>query len=157
MPAEQVSQGLFIGDAADSMAPEVHDYDLVVNVTREVPFSKCLRPGQQVARFDVLDEPGSDQRVMTSVCRAAGELIRGAVLDGKKVLCHCLEGKQRSAAVVAAYLITNEAMHPEQAIQHVRACRPVAWDHGQYVHYRDALYMVFSFASATPPVTHVSS
>lgn len=86
MPAEQVRPGLFLGDAAASMAPDVHAYDLVVNVTREVPFSQCLRPGQQVARFDVLDDPDSDQKAMARVCLAATDLIRGAVSDGKNVL-----------------------------------------------------------------------
>lgn len=142
MPASRVVGNLYLGDASSSMAPDVHAYDLVVNVTREVPFSKCLDPFQAVARFDILDDERSDQAAMAVACREAVKLIDVALSAGKVVLCHCLEGKQRSAAVAAAYLILTLQMDPDEAVAHVRRVRPAAWDHGQYVHYREALDLV---------------
>lgn len=141
MPAELVWQGLFLGDAAASMAPDVLAYDLIVNVTREVPFSKCLRPDQRIVRYDILDDPDSDQRAMAKVCMSAAQLLHKALSAGDNVLIHCMEGKQRSATVVAAYLILK-GMRKNDAIKHVHDCRPAAWDYGHYVHYEDALSML---------------
>lgn len=140
MPADAVCDNLFLGDAASSMAPDVAAYDLIVNVTREVPFSKCLRSDQETARFDILDDDASDQQAMANVCVSAATLIDTALSAGKKVLVHCLEGKQRSATVAAAFLI-RKGLPPILAIEHVHAARSAAWDHGQYIHYRDALDM----------------
>ena len=41
-------------------------YDLIINVTREVPFSKLLADHQQAFRFDILDIDLADQASMTA-------------------------------------------------------------------------------------------
>ncbi|GAX74335.1 hypothetical protein CEUSTIGMA_g1784.t1 [Chlamydomonas eustigma] len=42
------------------------------------------------------------------------------------VLVHCSEGKSRSVTLVLAYLILTQRWTLKQALNHVRACRPVA-------------------------------
>jgi histidinol-phosphate aminotransferase len=51
-----------------------------------------------------------------------GELVAGA----PKVLVHCIEGKSRSAAVVALYLAAQEGLSLAEACRRVQARRPVA-------------------------------
>ena len=70
-------------------------------VTREVPFSKLLRPDQTTVRFDILDNDCASQADMAEIAEKAWEVISTALRSGKRVLCHCLEGKQRSCTVVA--------------------------------------------------------
>ena len=46
MTCHEVLPGLSVGDAASAMYPYVAAFELVVNVTREVPFSKLLTDDQ---------------------------------------------------------------------------------------------------------------
>ena len=140
MPADLLRERLYVGDAASSMAPDCEPYDLLVNVTREVPFSACLRDAQRTERFDVLDDPDNpNQAEMAAVCRAAVPLVRRALAAGDTVLVFCLEGKQRSCTVAAAYLMDAEGLSAREAVREVRRHRRPAWDHGQYVHYAEVL------------------
>jgi hypothetical protein len=53
-----------------------------------------------------------------------GGTTRTAPTSG--VLVHCAEGRSRSAAVVAAYLIARKGMSAEEALEAVRKARPCA-------------------------------
>jgi protein-tyrosine phosphatase len=46
---------------------------------------------------------------------------------GHKTLVHCAAGMQRSAAVMAMYLIATQKMTTDQAIAYIRAKRPIAF------------------------------
>lgn len=139
MVAHEVVTDLHVGDASAALQPDVDAFDVIVNVTREVPFSKLLRPDQQVVRYDVLDDDASDQAAMATLLRGARVYVLGAVRAGRRVLVHCLEGKQRSCALVAACLMSLLGVPAEEACAIVRRAHPRAWDHGCYVHYREAL------------------
>eukprot|EP00798_Chlamydomonas_sp_ICE-L_P017267 gene17267-23584_t len=47
--------------------------------------------------------------------------------NGGRVLVHCQAGAQRSPAVAACYLVAFHRMTPRQAIDAVKAVRPVAF------------------------------
>lgn len=44
--------------------------------------------------------------------------------NGKTVYVHCKAGRARSATVVLCWLVKSKKMSPEQAQQHLLACRP---------------------------------
>jgi hypothetical protein len=48
------------------------------------------------------------------------------IANPSSVLVHCAEGRSRSAAVVAAYLIARKGMSAGEALEAVRSCRPCA-------------------------------
>lgn len=104
----EILPNLFIGDASAAMAPDVHIFQVIVNVSREVPFSKLLEADVETARFDVLDEGDlSEQDTMVKLIPQATALIESARQQGKAVLVHCLEGKVRSATIVTAYIMQS--------------------------------------------------
>lgn len=135
----EVVRNLFVGNAASAMYPEVTQYDVIVNVTREVPFSKFLRKHQSTFRFDILDVDKGDQDSMSEILPAASEVIRRSLESNHRVLVHCLEGKCRSVTVVCHFLILHLNMTFESAKEHLRLMHKPSFDHGTHVHYEDAL------------------
>lgn len=145
----EILPNLFIGDASAAMAPDVHKFQVIVNVSREVPFSKLLEPDVETERFDVLDEnDASEQDTMTKILPKAVEIIKRARQQNKAVLVHCLEGKMRSATVVTAYIMqevvpTGHArtckLSLSDAKDFVRAKHRPAFDFGCYSHFEEAL------------------
>lgn len=50
-----------------------------------------------------------------------------SISEGKPVLVHCYAGAQRSCALVACYLMEYCLVTPEEAMEHIRKCRPIAF------------------------------
>lgn len=136
----EILPNLYIGDASAAMAPDVHMFRVIVNVSREVPFSKLLEPDVETARFDVLDEGDlSEQDTMIKLIPKAVALIDDARERGKAVLIHCLEGKMRSATIVTAYIMQASNLKLLDAKELVRAKHRPAFDFGCYSHFEPAL------------------
>lgn len=135
----EVVKNLFVGNAASAMYPQVAKYDVIVNVTREVPFSKLLRKDQRTFRFDILDSDASDQDSMLEILKDSSEVIRSSLESNLKVLVNCLEGKCRSVTVVCHFLMRHLGMTFDSAREHLRLMHKPSFDYGAYVHYEDAL------------------
>ena len=144
MVAHEVLPGLFVGDAAAAQYPAVAQFDFIVNVTREVRICNKLRADQRAVRFDTLQVNMSDQASMVQVMRRAYAVISEAMDRGQVVLCHCLEGRQRSCTVVAFCVMTRMRLPPVEACAYVRSKHPPAWEWGNYVHFMEALNCVHS-------------
>lgn len=56
----------------------------------------------------------------------AASFVQAEVHGGRKVLVHCLAGRGRTMCVLAAYLIKDKGMGPEEAVRMLRAIRPRA-------------------------------
>ena len=78
---------------------------------------------------------------LDSLERAAA-FVQGEVHAGKKVLVHCLAGQGRTMCVLAAYLMKEKGIGPEEALRTLRALRPGAVEQRQEG-------AVFDFAKAT--------
>ena len=64
------------------------------------------------------------------VCRWSYETIYKLAVEmkkGKPVLVHCAAGMQRSAAVIAMYLVATQGMNWEQAYRHIKQRRNIAF------------------------------
>ena len=136
----EILKNVFIGDAHDAMYPNVSKFRCVINVSREVPFSKLLRKDVATMRIDVLDEGfRSEQDALFSSFDAACKLIDRCRANDVDVLVHCLEGKMRSCSVLAAYLM-GLGMTLEDSKREVRCKHEKAFDYGCYSHFEDALH-----------------
>ncbi len=136
----EILPNLFIGDASAAMAPDVYEFKVIVNVSREVPFSKLLEPDVETVRFDVLDKGDlSEQETMLKIIPKAVDVIHKAREQCKTVLVHCLEGKMRSATIVTAYIMQANAWTLNDAKDFVRAKHRPAFDFGCYSHFEEAL------------------
>lgn len=121
------------------MYPNVNKFRCVINVSREVPFSKLVREDVTTMRIDVLDEGfRSEQDALFGSFDAACKLIDWCKENGFDVLVHCLEGKMRSCSVLAAYLISL-GMTLEDSKREIRRKHEKAFDYGCYSHFEDAL------------------
>lgn len=140
MLSSQILPLLWIGDEYAASAPEVHAFGHVFNITIEV--DKCSLFADDVAfqRFPIFDYGGEkQQQAMFNFFSDACSLIEQGVASGKPVLVHCVEGKQRSCAVVAAYLIHAMALTTSQAKDYIVQKRPEAFDCGAHVNFAPAL------------------
>ena len=54
-------------------------------------------------------------------------IMRFHINRGENVYVHCHAGMQRSACVVAAYLMAQFGLKPEEAIRYIKSKRPIAF------------------------------
>ena len=107
-PAKQIVPHLFIGSEGDSASPaffKKHNIRLVVNASKNIPF----RAPADVRTYRVpVDDNPSENEVMLSHLPVVVLAIDEVLSYGQGVLVHCRAGMQRSAAVVAAYLMWSK-------------------------------------------------
>ncbi|KAL1770653.1 dual specificity phosphatase 28 [Sigmodon hispidus] len=119
-----VAPALFIGNARAASATELllrEGITLCVNVSRQQPGPRA--PGVAELRVPVFDDPAEDLLTHLEPTCAAME---AAVRDGGSCLVYCKNGRSRSAAVCAAYLMRHRGYSLERAFQMVKCARPVA-------------------------------
>jgi dual specificity MAP kinase phosphatase len=112
----------------------------VVNCTKDLP-CKFVGKGVEYIRLPVDDSlKAKDITKMGEYLPFAVEFIaRHRDVDKHPVFVHCVEGKQRSACVVAAYLISKRGMTAKEACKFVMDKRTEAFHHGHGVNFENAL------------------
>jgi len=141
MPSTEILPLLYVGDEIAAIAPEVHDFRCVLNVTEEVPKSALLEDDVVFQRFPIYDVDCSEQEqaLMLSFFPTTCETIKQQRELKQPVLVHCAEGKQRSCTVVAAFLMQSQGFTVEEAKTQLLALHPRAFDFGSGLHFERAL------------------
>jgi protein-tyrosine phosphatase len=129
-PADEILPGLWLGNiiaSADGPFLVQRNINTVFNCTKNIPFHEASRNRYRVPIDDNLQEEEIRNLELWSF-----EAVYKLRLEHKKgpVLVHCHAGMQRSAAVVAMYLIATKGMKVEEAIAYIQARRPVAFTPG---------------------------
>lgn len=105
--ATEIMPGLWLGDINASQDKKFHkdmNISVVFNCTRTIPFLEI--PGQKHYRIPIDDNlKAKEMRILTRIAGQAILDLDKAYSRGKTILVHCHAGAQRSAAVVAMYLI----------------------------------------------------
>lgn len=96
----------------------------VINCTKDLPMVNS-KYGTRLAVNDDL-RPESIE-IMRRNIPLMTRYIDEHVSKGQNVLVHCAAGQQRSAAVVAAYLIKYRGMSIDEAIKYVKSKKPDAF------------------------------
>lgn len=110
---------LYLGGSADS--EKLHDVALVVNCTKDLPFHARMARHIRIGVEDNGD-PAEVRLLATNLCDLAVlREIDVTIKERGTVLVHCKMGQQRSAAVVAAYLMHTRQLNPQEAIAFVRS------------------------------------
>jgi hypothetical protein len=127
-----ILDGLFLGDQ-DAARYAWHKFAVLVNCTPDIPFpSYIVDPSvQQRIRIPVEDNEHEHDAFLRAL-RATQvlERIHEALKTGRRVLVHCKMGIQRSAALVACYLVVYGGLTTEEAIAYIQERRPQAFYRG---------------------------
>lgn len=112
-------RGLWIGsegDSGDASFFRTHGITLVVNATASIPVR--LPAGVTSYRIPVDDDPDEND-AMLSHLPIVVVAIEDVLAHGNGVLVHCRAGMQRSAAVVAAYLMWKRGYTATRAMRYI--------------------------------------
>jgi predicted protein tyrosine phosphatase len=129
--AHEIIPGLWLGNVHSSTDIDFHKtYNImsIFNCTKDLKFPKKHNPSQKHFRLPVHDNLQPEEIIQMG--NLSFEIV--AMLDrelekGKTVLVHCFAGAQRSAAVVAMYLIYKFNMTPQESILYIKKIRPQAF------------------------------
>ncbi len=118
-----ITDFLYLGNI-DSLDDQEKFY-LIVNCTKHIPLAtKC----SEIIRIPVNDDPLESENMMKYMKEThVLEKMHACRMNKQPVLVHCHAGMQRSAAVVACYLVHFYKMTPEEAIRYIKKKRPIAF------------------------------
>ena len=131
-PADEILPGLWLGNrhaAGDPAFAADKKIRAVFNCSKDIPFQAAIPRQYRVPVDDSRQEPDIGNMTKWSyeiVYKVAHELRRGKE-EGSGVLVHCAAGMQRSAAVVAMYLIATQNATADQAMAFIRSKREIAF------------------------------
>ena len=129
--ASEIEPRLFLGDADDSAnisAIRKHGITLIINCTNDL--CNHFKNGAQIRYFKGPVDDNLKKREVEKMLKclpAAVAEIADEIRRGGAVLVHCAMGKQRSATVVAAYLMAQHSLGVDEAIDFVRSKRGMAF------------------------------
>jgi len=157
----EIVSGIYIGnEAAAKDLKFLENIDVVINATKHLPFS-----AKKINIKVPINDPGpvgnlyleENNEYLSKALPKLVATIHGYRMSGKRILVHCHAGAQRSAAIVAAYLITHgdwkisdktkkrfskkEIINEKYRItvKHIISKRPVAFFGGRSVNFKQAL------------------
>ena len=127
----EIIENLYIGDAADAHdLYYIENIDCIINCTHNVPFAINLNETTQIqVRIQILDLPEYND-VMFETFKTYIAFIDLQLSLNKTVFVHCVMGRQRSAAIIAAYLIYKFKLTKDEAIIYIKSKKTDAFqDH----------------------------
>jgi dual specificity phosphatase 12 len=126
--ADLVLPRLWLGNreaAADEAWLRANKIDTVFNCTKTLPFAAAARWRYRVPVDDNL-QPAEIANMTAWSPEIQLKLLR-EYKAGRTILVHCHAGMQRSAAVVAMFLMTTQGLSADEAMFVVRQKRPIAF------------------------------
>jgi protein-tyrosine phosphatase len=128
MSAHEIVPRLWLGNKTAASDPDflqTHNIRTVFNCTKHLPFHPSVQKQYRVPVDDTL-EPAEIKNMFLWSPEIIYKLL-AAYKRGETILVHCAAGMQRSAAVVAMFLMATMGLSAEAAMQYVRERRAVAF------------------------------
>lgn len=104
---------------------EKYNIDCVINCSNDIPFYSNYTTNIRIAVNDNLKSSEIDK--MYSYLHKACDIINKYLSLNKKILVHCYAGKQRSACVIAAFLIKYADMTLKNSIIAIKSKRLISF------------------------------
>lgn len=154
MSAHEILPGLWLGDenaAHDSIFIQNENISVIVNCTSEIVFSEYVMKHKCIKKYRLnIINPGpgyglenDNIRLMSIHISKLTSIIRYWHNKGKNILVHCHSGAQRSAAVIAAYLMRFYFVHSpnryHKSCSFVHKKRNKAFYYGTNVNFEKAI------------------
>ncbi len=131
MGVTEILPGLWVGDDksfCDKKFIEKVGVKFIINCSKDLDENGF---GVDSIRINVDDRPSvshmEDNETMSNALDSTVEYIHKCLVINKVVLVHCRAGKQRSACVVAAYLMKYGEVDVDKAVYYIRTKRPQAF------------------------------
>lgn len=124
----EILPNLWLGNikcAQNKLFFDTNDIDIVFNCSKDIPFYSNYTKNVRISVNDDLTE--SEIHRFYFYLSKACDLINENLLDNKNILVHCYAGKQRSAGIIAAYLMKYADMNYNDAIQSIKSKRFIAF------------------------------
>ena len=131
MYATEILPNLWIGD---KRSPALSDFKknnniaLVINCTRTIPLYRGLHKNIRIPVDDDLTD--NSRMKLFHYTPSIVEIIGKYIHKRKGVLVHCHAGCQRSATIVAAYIMSQTDFEPEIVIKLIRTKRSLCFTPG---------------------------
>lgn len=124
----EITPNLFIGDRYSIYDKFFVDKKklIIVNATNDILFNKKINSVN--IRLSVNDDLSlfSNQTMYDNLHKLT-DIIHKYLNNDFIVLVHCVAGRQRSCAIVAAYLMKHNKIQRKQAIEFIKTKRPYAF------------------------------
>ena len=126
--ANEIISRLWLGNAKaahDEAFLKEKGITTVFNCSKDIPFNHLMKRCYRVPIDDNLQKEELRNlelwsfEIVSKMCREYRE--------GKSILVHCAMGMQRSAAVVAMFLMSTMKISADDAINYIRQRRPIAF------------------------------
>ena len=104
-------------------------FSLIVNLIKQTYMSDNTVPEcNKFIRLPVNDSPDECDKLLSLIYETQVlEHIHASLQENEPVLVHCFMGIQRSASLVACYLIKYYNMSPDDSIKYIKTKRPIAF------------------------------
>ena len=131
MSVTEILPDLWLGDeksSQDGKFVERAGVKFIINCSKDIPENEF---GIENIRINVDDHPSvshlEDNELLYGALDGTIEYIHKCLMSGKCVLIHCKAGRQRSASIVAAYLMKYADIDIDKAVYYIRTKRPIAF------------------------------
>lgn len=129
MPKYEIFPHLYLASFEDAKEFEGSNV-FVINCTKDLPMIQTQGGG---TRLYVDDHPSSEPTMSAML----PVMVRYIQNSDKDVVVHCFAGQQRSATVVAAYIMRQTGWTVEQVVEFIKSKKPDAFLGG--VHFIESL------------------
>lgn len=140
---DQIIPNLYIGNKDSAKSKQFmkdKKIKVVINCSKGIPNSFESDPAIEYYRLPVddslLDE---DIELMTELLPKYVEIVNTSLINNKPVLVHCYAGRQRSACLIAAYLIFKKKWTLTQTYKYIISKRKEAFHYGTSYNFHKSL------------------
>jgi hypothetical protein len=126
--AHEIVPGIWLGNkraAENEKWLMEKNITVVFNATKDIPFSRSIKKQYRIPVDDNLQ--AEEIRNMTLWSNEAVYKVMYEHNKNQNILLHCHAGMQRSAAIMAMYLIAKRGYTSDQSINYIRGIRPIAF------------------------------
>tara|TARA_B110000208_G_scaffold86_1_gene106 strand:- start:7973 stop:8422 length:450 start_codon:yes stop_codon:yes gene_type:complete len=125
MPANEIITNLWLGNITDSQNDDfIHKMNVVINCSKDIPFLNTK--SRSNIRVPIDDNLQKEELItLYTYLDNVTQKIHMYLKNNKSIFVHCYAGKQRSASVVAAYLIRYYNLNLDRARVYIKSKRDI--------------------------------
>lgn len=129
---DKIMNNLYLGDAKFNFVDQVPKFDLIINCCPEINISYSNKyQYTKIIRLKFNDDSNDNNKLINLLeSNKVLEQIHNCVKNGKPVLVHCAMGIQRSATIIACYLIKYYNLSFDKTIMYIKFKREQAFTTG---------------------------